>query len=49
MTRPKIGGGGWGRTNNALKTADLQSTGVTNFPTPPKMVHDTGIEPVLPT
>ena len=29
--------------------ADLQSTGVTNFPTTPKMVHDTGIEPVLPT
>ena len=29
--------------------ADLQSTGVTNFPTHPKMVLDRGIEPLLPT
>ena len=34
-TMTKLGGCGWGRTNNALRAADLQSTGVTNFPTHP--------------
>jgi hypothetical protein len=31
-----FGGCGWGRTNNALRAEDLQSPGVTNFPTHPK-------------
>jgi hypothetical protein len=35
-TAPKLGGCGWGRTNNAFRAEDLQSPGVTNFPTHPK-------------
>ena len=31
----KIGGDDWSRTSSAFRAADLQSTGVTNFPTSP--------------
>ena len=44
----KIGGWGWTWTNNAITTEDLQSPGVTNFPTHPNLVHDTRIELVFP-
>jgi hypothetical protein len=38
-----FGGCGWGRTNNALRAEDLQSPGVTNFPTHPLYyLRDTG-------
>ena len=32
---PKFGGDDWSRTSSAFRAADLQSTGVTNFPTSP--------------
>ena len=35
----KLGGDGWSRTNSALRAADLQSTGVTNFPTSPNSFY----------
>jgi hypothetical protein len=34
----QYGGGGWTWTNNAFRAEDLQSPGVTNFPTPPKLL-----------
>jgi hypothetical protein len=34
MNEAKLGGDGWSRTSSA-EAADLQSTGVTNFPTSP--------------
>ena len=35
-----LGGDDWSRTSSAFRAADLQSTGVTNFPTSPKFVPD---------
>ena len=43
----KYGGWGWTWTNNAITTEDLQSPGVTNFPTHPYLVDRRGIEPRL--
>jgi hypothetical protein len=45
-SRSEFGGDGWSRTSSA-EAADLQSTGVTNFPTSPKlfMVRPLGLEP----
>ncbi len=45
----KFGGCGWSRTSSAFRAADLQSTGVTNFPTHPNMVEPDGIEPLAAT
>ena len=33
-----FGGDDWSRTSSARRAADLQSTGVTNFPTSPNLV-----------
>ena len=38
MNEAKLGGDGWSRTSSA-EAADLQSTGVTNFPTSPLIVN----------
>ena len=37
--RSELGGDDWSRTSSAFRAADLQSTGVTNFPTSPKSYH----------
>ena len=34
-----LGGDDWSRTSSAFRAADLQSTGVTNFPTTPNLLN----------
>ena len=39
LTLTKLGGDDWSWTSSAFRAADLQSTGVTNFPTSPKHIR----------
>jgi hypothetical protein len=38
LVATQLGGDDWSRTSSAFRAADLQSTGVTNFPTSPKTI-----------
>ena len=38
-----FGGDDWSRTSSARRAADLQSTGVTNFPTSPNLYGGTSV------